>query len=902
MATVLDILVNVKGDASKNLKGIQASIGQTTKSFALLKTAIAAATTGLAVQFVRNTLAAADAIGKVADKTGFAIDSLQELRFAAEQAGIANVQLDTSLQRFSRRVGEAAQGTGVLYEILQQSGIAIRNADGSMRSIEATFNDYLGVMASATSEQEKLRLAVAAFDMEGAAMVNMLKDGTAGLEAMRARARGLGIILDEETVRSAERANDAWGQVANQFRAITTIAIGQLAPALENVANRMAVFLADPEKVKELEEAFATIGATIIGIADAVAYLREGFINAILSAAGFAFALGKTVDIIKKGVKFYRGMVDASGAARVAAAQFGLSVGGLTVKAQLLHKVLYGLELFIAGALVTVLLNLKDVAIEVGKAFYDAGYASDEFRKKLEAFEKSDLSFFDLLKSYFTGEQFNLQAGTGKTFDEYIAGIKRTQEAAKKLKAEQEKQVGEQLAAQLSKEQLALEKLNRTYASTIRQTEEQIRSQTRAIGKGQDYLDLQNLLNQAASAHNATLVQLGATLDEASRKRQELGLDTESAQYKALTQTINQTREAINRLNAEYDQHKKVLVDLAAAQAKANAAFQFEQFQTKARIDLENQLLDIQDEMAKATLPAIEQRYYDIAAAARDSAKAAIEAEEARRGGPLNKAEVEQYYAAARRGQDQLIRATKQHYDMTRSWSYGWKQAFQEYYENATNAAQKARDIFSQTMQGIEDILVNFVKTGKFEWKQFAADILESMLRMNIQSTLGNLGQMIGLGDLFGSATQQRGNSPTQPLYVLDVSTGRVAQTSSAIGNVFNNAGSGSNFLTSAWNTVKNIGSSIGNVVSSVASGIGNLFSGFFATGGTIPPGRYGIVGERGPEYVSGPATVTPMGNTQVTYNINAVDAASFKALVARDPGFIHAVAMQGARSIPMGR
>ena len=37
------------------------------------------------------------------------------------------------------------------------------------------------------------------------------------------------------------------------------------------------------------------------------------------------------------------------------------------------------------------------------------------------------------------------------------------------------------------------------------------------------------------------------------------------------------------------------------------------------------------------------------------------------------------------------------------------------------------------------------------------------------------------------------------------------------------------------------------------------------------------------------------MGN--VTYNINAVDAPSFQALVATDPGFIHQVAMQGARS-----
>jgi hypothetical protein len=41
------------------------------------------------------------------------------------------------------------------------------------------------------------------------------------------------------------------------------------------------------------------------------------------------------------------------------------------------------------------------------------------------------------------------------------------------------------------------------------------------------------------------------------------------------------------------------------------------------------------------------------------------------------------------------------------------------------------------------------------------------------------------------------------------------------------------------------------------------------------------------------------MAATNVTYNINAVDASSFKALVAADPGFIHAVAMQGSMSVP---
>jgi hypothetical protein len=41
------------------------------------------------------------------------------------------------------------------------------------------------------------------------------------------------------------------------------------------------------------------------------------------------------------------------------------------------------------------------------------------------------------------------------------------------------------------------------------------------------------------------------------------------------------------------------------------------------------------------------------------------------------------------------------------------------------------------------------------------------------------------------------------------------------------------------------------------------------------------------------------MMGSNVTYNINAVDAMSFKQMIAQDPSFIHAVAMQGAKGIP---
>ena len=94
--------------------------------------------------------------------------------------------------------------------------------------------------------------------------------------------------------------------------------------------------------------------------------------------------------------------------------------------------------------------------------------------------------------------------------------------------------------------------------------------------------------------------------------------------------------------------------------------------------------------------------------------------------------------------------------------------------------------------------------------------------------------------------------------------------------------------------------------------GMASLFG--FAAGGPVMGGTPIIVGERGPELFvpqsagkivpnnqlggSGAGSSGAM-QTVVNYNIQAVDAASFRSLVARDPSFIYAVTEQGRRSQP---
>ena len=130
---------------------------------------------------------------------------------------------------------------------------------------------------------------------------------------------------------------------------------------------------------------------------------------------------------------------------------------------------------------------------------------------------------------------------------------------------------------------------------------------------------------------------------------------------------------------------------------------------------------------------------------------------------------------------------------------------------------------------------------------------------------------------------------------------GKISQLTDSLGSSF--GGLGGVIGNVAGAVFGGGGGLLGDVFGGLSKGIGDLFGGFFADGGFLPAGKFGVVGERGPELITGPANITPMdqmgGGQQVIYNINAVDARSFRDMLAREPGMIHALAQKGGSRVP---
>jgi len=233
---------------------------------ALGSIAVAAGAWGIKNQ-IEESVAYADALAKTADKLGITTDALQEYRFAAQLNNVEQTALDTGLQRWTRRLGEAAKGQGELRQVLEDNNVSIRDSNGNLRNSEAVLADYADTIKGAGTDQEKLLLAFKAFDTEGAAMVNVLRDGSEGLEKLRQKARESGAVMDSELIRKAEIINDKWETLTH------TIGI-ELKSALISVSS---VFVDTASNAEKMEDILQKIKTVNYEIAHAAARGRTNF-------------------------------------------------------------------------------------------------------------------------------------------------------------------------------------------------------------------------------------------------------------------------------------------------------------------------------------------------------------------------------------------------------------------------------------------------------------------------------------------------------------------------------------------------------------------------------------------------------------------------------------------------
>lgn len=125
-------------------------------------------------------------------------------------------------------------------------------------------------------------------------------------------------------------------------------------------------------------------------------------------------------------------------------------------------------------------------------------------------------------------------------------------------------------------------------------------------------------------------------------------------------------------------------------------------------------------------------------------------------------------------------------------WENGASRAIADYVDSSRNMMGQMNGLFTNAFTGMEDALVNFVKTGKISFADLADSIISDLIRMSARAAISPLANMLGsaIGSWVGNGSLGSANM---------VDNGQVLGSMFATGGHVTGPGSGTSDSIPAW-------------------------------------------------------------------------------------------------------
>lgn len=319
--------------ADKSLSAIEKRAFQFGKVLGTgLKLATTAAVAGVAAlaASLQVTINGLDELSKSAQKVGITTEELSKLAYAGELADVSLETLVGSLGKLTKAQASALDATSKQARVFEALGIAVKDADGNLRSSSQVLADFAEKFQQLGGSPEAIAAGFQIFGKSFQELIPLLKDGREGIEGAADELERFGGVISTDAGQAAEEFNDNLSRLKVQFQAIFAQIAQQLLPTLVQLSKD----LSDTAKNGNLAANAVTLitAAIDLGVGALKLYQSavdnvsiaieqaiksyEGWIEITKNVASVGFADGTVIDGINK-------IRDAANEAAAARARLG---------------------------------------------------------------------------------------------------------------------------------------------------------------------------------------------------------------------------------------------------------------------------------------------------------------------------------------------------------------------------------------------------------------------------------------------------------------------------------------------------------------------------------------------------------------------------------------------------
>lgn len=192
----------------------------------------------------------ADKYDDLSAKYDMSTQSLQEFEYIASQNGTTLEQLLSTMTMMYNRAKEGD-------EVFEKLGISVKDTNGNMKSMGDLFWETKTAIDQVTNSGDQSALMLEAFGRNAMATGEVLRRDTNELKEMAQRANELGIVLSENTTKSAGAFNDMLAEMKLRGQS----AFAEFFVGAEGSAEKVDDFLDDVAlRIEEYTPKFIDIG------------------------------------------------------------------------------------------------------------------------------------------------------------------------------------------------------------------------------------------------------------------------------------------------------------------------------------------------------------------------------------------------------------------------------------------------------------------------------------------------------------------------------------------------------------------------------------------------------------------------------------------------------------------
>ena len=258
---------------------------------------------------------------EVSERLGFSVERVQLLQRAFEGEGLAIQQINIGLQRFTRRLADAASGNAQLQGTFRALGVNIRDSQGRLRDSHDVLLDVAEGLKNTEGQAQRVLRSFQLFDSEGVAFVNVLQRGREALLAQQEAFRRLGLVLEEEA-RALKDLDQSFTDLGNALQVAAARGVAAAADEFQRLNEQLIAN--GPKAVESMVGAIAHLTENIQALKETAfvfsLFLLARFARNVKLAAGALAGMTLAAKATQLGLS---ALVAPGGLLAVGAAAFG---------------------------------------------------------------------------------------------------------------------------------------------------------------------------------------------------------------------------------------------------------------------------------------------------------------------------------------------------------------------------------------------------------------------------------------------------------------------------------------------------------------------------------------------------------------------------------------------------